>query len=131
MFTLPSDTIHKFARHWNGRLAHFRRHRNDEHREALISEALRFVGFRLESDLSGSSYWAEAPLARRVAVLLYLLDRGAVERVGGSGQITFEAVPGAEDWARSQSVLAPYLAATLDLIAAIRRDQIRQGPSAE
>jgi hypothetical protein len=123
MFTLPADTVQNLSRHWNGRLAHYRKHQNDEHREALISEALRFVGFRLESELTRSTYWAEAPLARRVAVVLYLLDRGAIVRALRAGKLGFDVNEGAEDWARSQPGLSPYLEATLELLAALRREQ--------
>ncbi len=131
MFALPSEAVRALSRHWNGHLAHFRNHRNDEHREALIAEAVRFAGFRLEQELSESSYWSEAPLARRVAVLLYLVDRGIVLRLFRGGRLTFEAVDGAEDWVRQQPSLAPYLEPTLLLIAALRRIQVRLLPPAE
>jgi hypothetical protein len=108
-----------------GRLAHFRRHRNDEHREALVEEALRFIGFQLESDLAGLPYWSEAPLARRVAVLLFLVDRGVVTRARRDGRIVFEVDDEAESWALSQPALTPYLDPTLELIAALRRAQAR------
>ncbi len=111
---------------WIGRLASYRQHTNDEHREALIEEALRFSGFHLEDDLSRSSYWSDAPLARRVAVLLFLVDRGAVVRVPHRGRIVYEAVPGAESWVTAQPALVPYLPATLDLIAALRNHQARR-----
>src|SRR3954468_18016844 len=111
------------SRQWVGRLAAYRHHRNDEHREALIEEALRFAGFQLESDLSESSYWSQAPLARRVAVLLFLVDRAAVNRSSWHGRIVYEASPDAETWAAAQPALAPYLAPTLELIAALRHAQ--------
>lgn len=119
------------ARQWVGRLATYRQHRNDEHREALIEEAARFAGFHLESDLSGSSYWEDAPLARRVAVLLFLVDRGAASRSTWRNRIVFEAAPDAETWAASQPALAPYLAPTLELIAALRGSQARRLSAAE
>lgn len=131
MFGLPSQTIRSLSRHWTGRLATYRNHLNDEHCEALISEALRYAGFRLESELADSPYWSSAPLARRVAVLLYLLDRGAIVRSIRQGRIAFDVVAGAEDWARSQPPLAPYLNATLDLIAAVRRDEDRRSAPVE
>ncbi len=114
------------ARQWVGRLAPYRQHRNDEHREALLDEAARFAGFHLESDLSESSYWSDAPLARRVAVLLFLVDRGAVNRQVDRGRIVYEAAPDAESWAASQPALSPYLSQTLELIAALRNGQTRR-----
>jgi hypothetical protein len=131
MFCLPSDTIQILSRHWSHRLAHFRQHHNDEHREALISEALRFAGFRLESELAECAYWSDAPLDRRVAVLLYLLDRGAVVRAFRNGRVVFEPTDGAEGWVRDQLSLAPYAHATLELIAALRREQDRNSASAK
>jgi hypothetical protein len=131
MSGLPSETIDTLARHWTGRLATYRLHRNDEHREALISEALRFAGIRLEADLSESPYWASAPLARRVAVLLYLLDRGAIVRSVRNGRATYQVAQEAEKWARTQAPLAPYLNATLELLAAVRRDEDRRSASVE
>ncbi len=119
------------ARQWVGRLAPYRLHKNDEHREALIEEAARFAGLHLEGDLSFSAYWSQAPLARRVAVLLFLVDRGAVSRVGDRGRIVYEPAADAETWAASQTSLAPYLAPTLELISALRNAQARRLGAAE
>src|SRR5262245_25447351 len=83
---VPASSVCARSRQWVGRLAPYRHHRNDEHREALVEEALRYAGFHLEHELSNSSYWASAPLARRVAVLLFLVDRGAVDRVVRDGR---------------------------------------------
>lgn len=127
----PARSPRVLSRQWVGRLASYRHHRNDEHREALIEEALRFAGFQLESDLSESSYWSQAPLARRVAVLLFLVDRGAVNRAPWNGRIVYEATAEAETWAASQPALAPYLAPTLELLAALRNAQARRLASAE
>jgi hypothetical protein len=120
MFALPRSSIRTLCRHWVNRLAHYRHHRNDEHREALIVEALRFAGLTLENELIRSPYWSDAPLARRVALLLYLVDRGAVERVVRPDRVVFEATDDAETWVSSQPSLAPYLPPTLELIAALR-----------
>jgi hypothetical protein len=128
MSPLPSEAVHALSRHWTGQLAHYRQHLNDEHREALIAEALRYVGIRLESDLAASPFWQDKPLARRAAVLLYLVDRGAVVRKVGQGRIVFEAVPGAEDWVGSQPTLGPYHDATIALLKALRREQSRRIP---
>lgn len=130
MSALPSEAVHALSRHWTGRLAHFRRHQNDEHREALISEALRYVGIRLESDLSASPQWKDRPLSRRVAVLLYLVDRGVVARRAEGSRIVFEALDSADEWVASQPALAPYRDATLALLQALRREQARRLPPA-
>lgn len=126
MSALPSEAVKALSRHWNGRLAHFRQHQNDEHREALIAEALKYVGIRLESDLGSSPYWQDRPLSRRVAVLLYLVDRGAVHRRIENGRVVFDAAEGAEDWVRSQPLLGPYHDATLALLRALRRERSRR-----
>jgi hypothetical protein len=120
--------MRSLSRQWVGALSHYRRHRNDEHREAVIEEALRYTGFHLESDLAGSFYWSEAPLARRVAVLLFLVDRGVVFRTMRDGRLVFEVDEKAEAWALSQPALIPYLAPTLELVAALRHAQARRNP---
>ena len=120
---VPASSVRALSRQWVGQLAHFRRHRHDEHREALVEEALRFVGLHLEGELSRSAYWADAPLARRVAVLLYLVDRGVVSRARRAGRIVYDVEDGAEDWAYAQPSLVPYLHPTLELIAALRDAQ--------
>lgn len=123
---MPASTFHDLPRQWVDRLACYRRHRNDEHLEALVEEAARFAGLHLENDLSLSEYWSKAPLARRVAVLLYLVDQGVVERKTLDGRRVYEPTEGAETWVANQSALAPYLAPTLELIAALRHEQTRQ-----
>lgn len=126
MSALPSEAVKALSRHWNGRLAHFRQHQNDEHREALIAEALKYVGIRLESELSRSPYWQDRPLSRRVAVLLYLVDRGAVVRRIDAGRVVFDAADGAEQWVLSQPMLGPYHEATIALLHALRRECSRR-----
>jgi len=108
------------SRQWVGQLAHYRRHRNDEHRDALIDEALRYTGFHLESVLANCPYWSEVPLARRAAVLLFLVDRGVVVRTVRDGQVAFEVDSDAESWLFAQPALAPYLVPMLDLITSLR-----------
>jgi len=120
---VPASSVRDLSRQWVGRLAPYRHHRNDEHREALVEEALRYTGLHLENDLSGSSYWSKAPLARRVAVLLFLVDRGVVTRGVRQGRRVFDAIADAETWVSAQPALVPYLAPTLELIAALRRGQ--------
>jgi hypothetical protein len=123
--TVPVTTVRRISGQWVGHLARFRHHANDEHREALIAEALRYIGFRLESELANSVYWRDIPLARCATVLLLLVDRGVVRRTQRNGRTLFEAVDDAESWASSQPTLLPYLAPTLELIAALRTAQAR------
>lgn len=125
------QSIPQLSRHWIGRLAHYRRHRNDEHREALVHEALRFAGMRLESQLAASPFWSDAPLARRAAVLLYLVDRGAVIRGVRHGRVSYEPTVGAEHWVASQTSLAPYLVPTLEFLEALRHDRRHSQSAAE
>ena len=131
MAATPARTAQSLARLWTGRLAPYRLHQNDEHREALLDDAARFAGLHLEDRLSLSSYWSEAPLVRRVAVLLYLVDRDVVVRSRHKGRMIFEATPDAETWVAAQPSLAPYLAPTLELLAALRDNQARRALAAE
>ena len=108
------------------RLASYRDHRNDEHLEALIEDALRFTGLHLEDSLSRSEFWSKAPLARRVAVLLFLVDRGIVERRARQGRRVYEPIETAEAWVADQASLASYRLPTLELIAALRDDHARR-----
>lgn len=123
---MPASSVRDLSRQWNDRLASYRRHRNDEHLEALVEEAVRYTGLHLENDLADSSYWAKAPLSRRVAVLLFLVDRGVVDRVTVKGKRAYVARDNAETWAVSQPALTPYTAPTLELIAALRNDLARR-----
>jgi len=120
MFALPARTVHILARHWTRHLAPYRQHGHDEHREALIDEALRFASFRLEDALRRLATWADAPLSRRVAVLLLLIDLGLIVRRPRDGRYEYEASRDAEDRAASIPALAPFLGPVLDLIAAVR-----------
>ena len=121
-----ASSVRELSRLWTGSLSHFRRHRNDEHLEALIAEALRFTGLHLENDLSASPYWSKAPLARRVALLLYLVDRGVVIRVVRQGRMVYEALEEASAWAVSQPPMVSYLVPTLEFIAALQSDRARR-----
>src|SRR5215211_2047096 len=107
-FSVPAPTVRDLSRQWVSRLATYRRHRNDEHLDALIEEALRYTGLHLEHDLSRSEYWSKAPLGRRVAVLLFLVDRGVVVRTATQGRRVFEPVEGDEAWVSEQAALGPY-----------------------
>jgi hypothetical protein len=119
---VSASSVREISRLWNGRLAHYRRHRNEEHLEALTAEALRFTGLHLENDLSASPYWSKAPLARRVALLLFLVDRGVVDRVIRQGRVAYQARPDASVWAASQPAMTAYLPQTLEFIAALQAD---------
>ncbi len=123
---MPASSLRHLSRQWVDRLAPYRRHRNDEHREALVEEALRYSGLHLENDLSRSTYWSRAPLARRAAVLLFLVDRGAVDRTMYQGRRVYEPTENAETWALSQDALIPYRTQTLELIEALRHERLRR-----
>jgi hypothetical protein len=123
---VSASSVSALSRLWTGSLAHFRAHKNNEHREALIAEALRYSGLHLENELIASPYWSKAPLARRVALLLYLVDRGVVSRVVRQGRRTYEVSSDASAWAVSQPSLASYLVPTLEFLAALQAEQIRR-----
>jgi len=123
---VPDSSVRRLAGQWVDRLAHFRGHRNDEHFEALLEEALRYTGLHLENELSDSTYWSKAPLARRVAVLLFLVDRAIVRRAVSHGRRVYEPIDTAEEWVSSQPTLIPYLTPTLELLAALRHEQLRR-----
>ena len=121
-----ASSVRELSRLWTGSLSHFRRHRNDEHLEALIAEALRFSGLHLENELSASPYWSKAPLARRVSLLLFLVDRGIVARVKESGRTRYVAREDATAWAIAQPSLASYLVPTLEFLAALQSGSDRR-----
>lgn len=125
-FSVSAPFDRALSRRWSGRLASYRRHRNDEHLEALFEEALRYSGLHLENDLSGSPYWSKAPLSRRIAVLLFLVDRGVVDRKVIRGIRVYEPTADAEAWVAAQPTLVPYAAPTFELIAALRDEANRR-----
>ena len=86
---------------------------------ALIDETARYCG-RLESYLANSEYWASAPLMHRVELLLFLIDRGMIERRLTARGYQCRAIGEAEEILIQQSELRPYLLLTLELIAAVR-----------
>jgi len=122
---VSASSVREFARQWTGSLARYRNHKNDEHMEALIAEALRYTGFHLENDLSASPYWSKVPLARRVALLLDLVDLGVVLRSVDNGRATYEVLDTAVLWATSEASLASFLAPTLEFIAALQARRCR------
>jgi len=123
---VPASTVRDLPRTWTDRLAAYRRHRNAEHLEALVDETLRYVGMHLENDLGSSPYWSRAPLSRRVAVLLFLVDRGVVDRVTLKGKRVFAPRQDAEAWVAAQPSLSPYVEPALELIASLRREFSRR-----
>jgi hypothetical protein len=124
---VSAKSAQEISRPWTDRLASYLNHRNDEHLEALVEEARRYTGLHLENDLSASRFWSKAPLARRIAVLLYLVDRGVVERKVFQGRRVYQPLENAESWVIGQPALGPYLEPTLELIAALRRELNRLG----
>jgi len=122
--------VNQLARDWTGRLSHYAAHRNDEHRLALIEEAARYAGLHLENDLCRSDFWSRSPLHQRAAVLLFLVDRGVVERRVIRGQRAYQPRDNAESWVISQPALAPYSGPTLELIAALRHEIARRREAA-
>jgi hypothetical protein len=123
---VPAPSVHHLSRQWTERLATYRRHRNAEHVEALVEEAARYAGLRLENELAESAYWSRTSLSRRVAVLLFLVDRGVVERLFRNGRRVYAPLDNAEHWVASQPTLAPYAGPTLELVAALRNEVNRQ-----
>ena len=123
---MSASTVRELSRRWNGRLAHYRAHGNAEHLEALMAEAVRFCGMHLENDLVASSHWSTTPLARRAALLLFLVDRGVVHRVSRAGRVAFEAQADAVNWVLAQPSLIPYLVPTLEFLSALQAEQSRR-----
>jgi len=121
--------ISQLPRFWKGKLAHYGLHRNDEHCAALLEEAVRYTGLHLENDLVDSPYWSTVPLHQRAIVLLFLVDRGLVERGARNGRRVFVPLSHAESWVESQPSLQPYLKPTLELLAALRRELQRRAHS--
>jgi hypothetical protein len=127
--SVPESIANYLAKHWTGRLAHYRQHSNDEHRLALFEEAVRYAGLHLENDLSRSEYWSAMPLHQRAIVLLVLVDRGVVERSVRRGRRVYEPLPHAESWVEGQPALRPYLKQTLEILAALRHELLRRAHS--
>jgi hypothetical protein len=117
------------ARDWTGRLRHYAAHRNDEHRLALLEEAARYSGLHLENDLVRSDFWSRSPLYQRAAVLLFLVDRGVVERTTRRGRRVYEPLAHAESWCEDQPPLRPYRAAVLEFLTALRLELQRRAHS--
>jgi hypothetical protein len=127
--SVAASFVKKLARDWTGRLAHYASHRNDEHRLALFEEAVRYAGLHLENDLARSEFWSESPLAERAAVLLFLVDRGVIERMTRRGRRVFEPLAHAESWVEDQPALRPFVKPILELLAALRLELLRRAHS--
>ncbi len=126
---MSASLVNQLSRNWIGRIAHFGQHRNDEHRLALFEEATRYSGLHLENDLTDSEFWSAIPLSQRAGLLLFLVDRGVVERTVRRGRRVFEPIPDAELRVASQPSFRPYLKPTLELLAALRHDLKRRAHS--
>jgi hypothetical protein len=118
--------VNYLARHWQGKLAHYRLHRNDEHRIALFEETIRYAGLHLENDLSRSEYWSAMPLDQRAVVVLFLVDRGVVARSIRGGRRVFEPLPHAEAWVGGQPRLRPFRRQTLEILGALGHELSRR-----
>jgi hypothetical protein len=121
-----ASLVSQLPRFWKGKLAHYGLHRNDEHCAALVEEAVRYTGLHLENDLADSDYWSTVPLHQRAIVLLFLVDRGLVDRSNRNGRRIFEPLPHAEAWVEGQPSLRPFLKPTLELVAALRHELFRR-----
>ncbi len=73
-----------------------------------------------------SSHWSDAPLSRRAALLLFLVDRGVVSRAVRSGRVVYEAQPDAVNWVLTQPSMVPYLIPSLEFLSAIQAEQARR-----
>jgi hypothetical protein len=127
--SVSASFVNQLARDWNGRLAHFALHHNDEHRQALLGEAVRYAGLHLENDLARSRFWSELPLSERAAVLLFLVDRGVIERTTRRGRRVFEPLAHAETWVENQRALQPFVKPVLELLSALRLELLRRAHS--
>jgi hypothetical protein len=127
--SVSASNAYQLSRRWTGKLAHYRQHQNDEHRLALYDEAVRYAGLHLENDLARSSYWSAVTLSQRARVLLFLVDRGVVERTFRRGRRIFEPLPQAESWVQNHPFLQPYARPTLELLNALRHELLRRAHS--
>jgi hypothetical protein len=118
--SLPHRVLQQISQTWADCLVTYRSHKNLEHVEALLYEAMRFSGFELENSLERSPFWSEFSLIHRAAVVLFLVDRGVVERTIRKGRRVYLAAPDAECRVVEEIGGSPYLLPTLELIAAIR-----------
>jgi hypothetical protein len=96
---------------------------------ALLEEATRYAGLHLENDLVRSEFWSESPLRERAAVVLFLVDRGVIERTMRRGRRVFEPLPHSESWVETHAALRPFRKPMLELLAALRLELFRRAHS--
>ena len=68
-------------------------------------------------------------LIRKAAILLFLVDKGIVERTVRRGRRVYEALPHAESWVSTQVPLRPYLKPIVELLSALRDELSRRAHS--
>ena len=108
---------------WIGDLEGYLHHQNDEHLEALILEVQRFFERRLISYFTPKSIWHVSSCSRRVAAILFLVDRGIVNRILQPDSSTvYRPVTSSEHWILSQTDLLPVTDPLLELLSALRKD---------
>lgn len=108
---------------WSYRLQGYLRHKNDEHLEALVLESQRYFEARLIHHLPASSSWHTASGTYRIAALLFLFDRGMVDRVSiQDNSWYYWPASCAESWILSQPAMLPIAEPMLELLSALRRD---------
>lgn len=96
-----------------------------------MAEALRYTGLQLENDLAHSGYWSHAPLIRRASLLLFLVDRGVIDRTTRSGRVAYLADDDAVSWVLAQPSMVPYLIPALEFLSAIQTEQSRRPRSSQ
>ncbi len=96
---------------------------------ALFEDAVRYAGLHLENDLARSEFWSRSPLHQRAAVLLFLVDRGVVERATRRGRRVYEPLAHAESWCDDQPPLRPYRGAIVEFLTALRLELQRRAHS--
>lgn len=116
------DQIRVRSRRWAGHLAPYAAHRHLEHWEALVAEVVRYAGLRLENWLADSPEWRDTPLWLRTSILLYLIDRGLVQRRRClDGQLVLHVAPGADRRIAIQPIPEVYARALLRLVEAVEQ----------
>ena len=124
--SVSASLVTHLARHWVGKLGHYGSHQNDEHCVRPFEEAIRYTGLHLENDLVNSKYWSAMPLHQRALVLLFLVDRGVVERAIRRGRRVFRAAASCRVLGREPAIAASLPERTLELIAALRHELVRR-----
>ena len=116
---------------WSFRLQGYLNHKNDEHLEALVLETQRFFECRVIHHLAAGSVWHQAQNTHRIAALLFLVDRGMVDRVTTIERVSlYRPNPCVESWILSQPAMLPIAEPLLELVSALRRDVALSQPNA-